>query len=183
LTPDETPAVAHSLPAGHGFAVADVLPVPTQKPAAHVDAAGVDVVEPAGHQKPAAHTPPLVEHAAVWLTWPVNVPYEPKGHSVHVDAPAADHAPAGHVWHVEPLRNDPGWHDAVPAKVTPPDRSFHDEVVADDDDAPSAKQKTLVDARLSARLVGFGVNVYDVGVEESAPAGDTVAADHVGEPV
>jgi hypothetical protein len=37
-------------PAGHGFAVADVLPAPTQKPAAHADAAGVDDDEPAGHQ-------------------------------------------------------------------------------------------------------------------------------------
>jgi hypothetical protein len=158
-TPDETPAVAHSLPAGHGFAVAVALPVPTQKPAAHADPAGADVVEPAGHQKPAAHGPPLVEHASAWLTCDVDEPNDPAGHSVHVDAPAADQEPAGHDWHVEPLRKDPAWQDAVPAKVAPPGRRVHDDEAADEDDAPSAKQRTLA-VDIESNCVGvLGVNV------------------------
>jgi len=112
------------------------------------------------------------------------VPYDPAGHSVHVDAPAAiEYDPAGHVAHAEPLRKDPGWHDAVPAKVAPPDRRVHEDEIVEDDIAPSAKQRTSVVAMLLNCVVGFGVNVYDVGVDESAPGGETVAADHVGEPV
>ena len=117
-------------------------------------------------------------HAATWLTCPVAVPYDPAGHSVHDVAAAADHEPAGHAPHVEPLRKEPAWHTAVPAKVTPPERRDHAEPAADDADAPSAKQRTLPVARLSASVAGLGVYVYDVGVSVSAPAGDTVAADH-----
>jgi len=86
----------------------------------------------------------------------------------------------GHVAHDEPLRKDPARHDAVPAKVVPPERRFHAEDAADDEDAPSAKQRKLLDSRLSAKLVVDGVNIYDVGVDERAPVGDIVAADHVG---
>jgi hypothetical protein len=103
---------------------------------------------------------------------------------VHDVAAAADHEPAGHAAHVEPFRKDPDWHTAVPAKVTPPGRSVHAEPAADDADAPSAKQRTLPVARLSALSVdAFGVYVYDVGVSESAPAGDTTAVFHAGAPV
>jgi len=88
--------------------------------------------------------------------------------------------PAGHVAQVEPLRNAPVTHDAVPAKVAPPDKRAHDDETVEDDTAPSAKQRTSVVAMLLNAT--DGVNVYDVGVDESAPAGDTVAADHVGVP-
>ncbi len=178
--PTETPAVAHSLPAGQGLAVAAVLPVPTQKPAAHAVAAGADVDEPAGHQWPAAHRPP---HAASTLVCPAVAPNDPAGHSAHVVAPAAaENEPAGHATHEEPLRKEPAWQTAVPAIVAPPDKSVHDDEPVDDADAPSAKQRKLVGGRLSNCVGGFGVNVYDVAAAESAPAGDLVAADHVGEP-
>lgn len=179
-TPALTPGVAQRKPAGHGFAVAVVLPVPTQKPAAQAVAAGVDDDEPEGHQKPAAHEP---VHAAAWLVRPGVLPKSPAGQSVHDVAPAADHDPAGHCAHAEPLMKDPAWQSAVPAKVTPPERSLHAELVADDDDAPSARQRTLPVARLSARVGGLGTKVYEVGAGVSAPVGVTVAAVHVGEPV
>jgi hypothetical protein len=67
--------------------------------------------------------------------------------------------------------------------VTPPDRRVHDDVAVDDDTAPSAKQRKLVVAMLSNCVGVPGVNEYDVGVADSAPVGDTVAADHVGVPV
>jgi hypothetical protein len=99
---------------------------------------------------------------------------------VHDVAAAADHAPAGHVAHTEPLREDPARHDAVPANVTPPDKRVHEDEMVDDDMAPRAKQRTLVVAK-SSNCVGVpGVNEYDVGDAESAPVGDTVAIDHVG---
>ena len=120
-------------------------------------------------------------HAAAWLVCPVWVPYDPAGQSAHDVAPAAtEKRPAGHVAHADPLRKDPARHDAVPAKVTPPDLRVHDEETVDDDIAPSAKQRTTVVAMLS-NCVGIpGENVYDVGDAESAPVGDTVAIDHVG---
>lgn len=102
---------------------------------------------------------------------------------MHVVAPAAaENEPAGHATHAEPLRKEPAWQTAVPAIVTPPDMSIHDDVAAEDADAPSAKQRKLVAGRLSNCVAGFGVKVYDVGADESAPNGDLVAADHVGEP-
>ncbi len=120
-------------------------------------------------------------HAAAWLICPVWVPYDPAGQSVHDVAPAAtEKRPAGHVAHADPLRKDPGWHDAVPANVTPPDKRVHDDVAVVDDTAPSARQRTLFVAMLSNCVEFPGENVYEVFVAESAPAGATVAADHVG---
>jgi len=97
-------------------------------------------------------------HAVAWLLWPVELPYDPAGQSVQDVAAAADHEPAGHDAHVEPLRNEPARHTAVPAKVTPPDVSVQADAAADDADAPSAKQRTLPVARLSASVAGLGVN-------------------------
>jgi hypothetical protein len=125
----------------------------------------------------------LVVHAAAWLVCPVWVPYDPAGQSVHDVAAAADHAPAGHVAQLEPLRKDPARHDAVPAKVTPPDLRVHEDVATVDADAPSAKHRKVVGAMLSNCVGDPGVNEYDVGDAESAPVGDTVATDHVGVPV
>ena len=68
----------------------------------------------------------------------------------------------------------------MPANVTPPDRRVHDEVAVVDDTAPRARQRTLFVAMLSNLVRLLGVNEYEVFVAESAPAGDTVAADHVG---
>jgi len=68
----------------------------------------------------------------------------------------------------------------VPAKVTPPDKRVHDDVAVVDDTAPSARQRTLFVAMLSNCVRLLGVNVYEVSVAVSAPAGDRVAADQIG---
>ena len=73
--PDVEPGVAQKEPAGHGFAVADVLPVPTQKPAAHAPehvatvrlpalpnvpaGQGVCALAPAGQKLPMPHAEQL----------------------------------------------------------------------------------------------------------------------------
>jgi hypothetical protein len=64
--------------------------------------------------------------------------------------------------------------------VTPPDKRVQDDVAVVDDTAPIARQRTLFVAMLLNCVRLLGVNVYDVLVAESAPAGDTVAADHIG---
>ena len=46
--PTVIPGVGQKVPAAHGFAVADALPVAVQKPAAHAEA--VALVEPAGQK-------------------------------------------------------------------------------------------------------------------------------------
>jgi hypothetical protein len=69
----------------------------------------------------------------------------------------------------------------VPAKVTPPSARVHADPAADDDDAPSAKQRTLaVDMPSNAVALVLGVKVYEVVVDVRAAAGETVARVHVG---